>query len=75
MWIIWSIVTGFKLNIVKLFAKILKPVGEYLPWGATLVNFEKFTPLDALTIPLPRFFPLDEQSKLNINSLTFIVGV
>ena len=43
--------------------------GKYLPWlGATPVNFEKITTLDALKIHLWRFFALNEQANgVNIN--------
>ena len=61
---------GFKSNILKWSRKIVQVVWKHVPCaGTTLINFEKFTPIDAWKMYFQMFFASNEQ---NIWSKSFI---
>ena len=63
--------TGFELNIIKLSAKIVKPIREHPQWfSATSGDIETFTPLNPLKLYLGMFFALIKKViGVNISSL------
>ena len=57
--------TGFELNIIKLSAKIVKPIREHPQWFSAT-----FTPLNPLKLYFGMFFALIKKAiGVNISSL------